>query len=193
MLVPVIGILQVGRQAMADRYAYQSFLGLFIMLCWGVSDWARRYRPSRILLPAVSLLVVLAMIAGTYHQLTFWRDNFIMWKHATEVTERNWVAEDMLAGLLLLNGEKDQAIAHYRLAAAWDPNDPVSNLFLALYEQQHGNQQQAIQHYRSALLLTPEKSDKANIYQNMGVAYRELGDTATAHECFQQALKLRAP
>ncbi len=190
-LVPTIGIIQVGRQALADRYAYQSFLGLFILICWGVADWAKRRRLPAAFLPSVSVLVLLALTGLTYRQIGFWDDNLAMWSHALQVTKNNWVAEDMVAGLLSQQGHSKEAMAHYRAAAAIAPADPISNLSLGVYEHQHGNLQDAIRMYKVALAGMDDPLEQAKLYQNLAVAYRDLGDHDQFEQCIQKSFALR--
>src|SRR5579863_1559704 len=83
-LVPTIGLIQVGRQAMADRYAYQSFLGLFIVACWGLGDWAKRKHLPAAALPAISIAVLLALTVVARRQIGFWQDNLTLWTHASQ-------------------------------------------------------------------------------------------------------------
>lgn len=78
-LVPMIGLVQVGGQAMADRYAYLSFIGLFLMICWGVTEWAARRHISAAWLAGVSAAVLLALAAVAHHQVDYWGDNVTLW------------------------------------------------------------------------------------------------------------------
>jgi tetratricopeptide (TPR) repeat protein len=190
-LVPTIGIIQVGRQAMADRYAYQSFLGLFIIVCWGVGDWAKRKRLPAAFLPSVSVAVLLALTVVTYRQIGYWDDNLAMWSRALRVTQNNWVAEDMVAGLLSLKGQHEEAMAHYRSALLIAPTDPTANLVVGVYEQQHGNTQDAMRRYKAALAGMDDPLEQAKLYQNMALAYRELGNQEQFAECMQKSAALR--
>ncbi len=190
-LVPTIGLVQVGRQAMADRYAYQSCLGLFIIVCWGVADLAKQKQLPRMLLPTVSVIVIAALGVVTHRQIGYWQDNLTLWNHALQVTDKNWVAEDMVAGMLYSQGHHDEAIEHYRNVAAIVPNDAGSNLAIAIYEQNHGNPQDSIKRYKRAIAGMDDPLEQAKAYQNMGLAYRDLGDQQKAGECFNKAEMLR--
>ena len=176
---------------MADRYAYQSFLGLFIIVCWGAADLVKQRYFPKMLLPAVSVIVLAALSVVTHRQIGYWQDNFTLWTHAMQVTEKNWVAEDMVAGMLYTGGHRDEAIVHYRNVTAIVPNDAGSNLAIALYEQSHGNQQEAIKRYKRAIAGMDDPLEQAKAYQNMAVAYRDLGDQLKAGECFNKAAALR--
>ena len=89
-LVPMIGLVQVNRQAMADRYAYISFIGLFILVCWGAADLAEQRHLSPVWLRSGSVAVLLLLGALTYRQVGFWSDNLTLWSHALEVTHGNY-------------------------------------------------------------------------------------------------------
>jgi len=190
-LVPMIGIVQVGRQALADRYAYQSFLGLFIIVCWGVSDWATQKHLPKALLTGVSIGVLIVLTILTHRQIGYWHDNMTLWRHTAEVTSNNWMAEDMIAGLLLNERRGDEAVVHYRVAVAISPKDSPGNLAIALWEQQHGNPQEAVRRYKIALIEMADPFEQAKVYQNMAVAYRDLGMVPEWTECLRKAARLR--
>jgi tetratricopeptide (TPR) repeat protein len=183
MLVPMIGILQVDVQGMADRYAYVSFIGLFLMICWGVADWAAERRMPKALLPAVSVVVLLALSVVTYRQIGYWSSDVTLWAHSAEVTSGNWKAEFYLATALDADGQHQQARQHYRQAAAINPFDPFTNLNIATYELQHGNPAGAIEYYKRVLPEAWNSEQKTQVLTSMAIAYRQLGDTASASEC----------
>jgi protein O-mannosyl-transferase len=190
-LVPTIGLIQVGRQALADRYAYQSFLGLFIIVCWGVSDWVRYQPLPKVLLPSVSIAVLLVLSSITHRQIGYWHDNLTLWTHAVQVTDRNWMAEDMVGGILMNTGRAAEAMSHYRIAAAIYPEDERSNLAIAIYEQQHGHPAEAIPFYKRAIAELDDPLEQANAYQNLAVAYRDVGNAPQSVECLRKAVQLR--
>jgi hypothetical protein len=191
-LVPMIGLVQVGSQAMADRYAYLPLVGLFIMICWGVSDWAQERNLSTAWLAASSLAALLALAVVAHRQLTYWSDNVTLWAHTVQVTSGNWSAENNLGAALLNKGQMEDAIAHFRSAEAIYPNDPRTFLFIGFYEQQHGNLRAAIEEYKRVISVTQNDiwnnaKLRDNAYVNMGYAYRDLGDPAHAEESFTAA------
>ena len=192
-LVPVIGLKQVGIQSMADRYAYVSFIGLFIMVCWGVADWARQRHISRAMLTAVSIVVLMALAVMTHRQIAYWDDNVTLWSHAVQVTKNNYVAEDHLGGALLADGQFEAAMPHFYRAVAINPDDPDSNLNIGGYEQKQKNLPQAIAQYKKVISVTQDSSkvnadERAKAFNNMGYAYRELGDLPHARESFEAAV-----
>jgi len=190
-LVPTIGLIQVGRQAMADRYAYQSFLGLFILACWGVADWVRRRGLPKAALTFFSIAVLSVLTVVAHRQIGVWRDNLTLWTHAMQVTRDNWEAKDMVAELLFKEGRREEAVALYRTVSAAHPDDEVANLSLAIYEQGRGNPQEAVRRYRAAITQMTEPLEQAKAYQNLAAAYRDLGDTANSVECLRRAQRLR--
>jgi protein O-mannosyl-transferase len=187
-LVPMIGFVQVGVQAMADRYAYLPFIGLFIMVCWGVAEAAERQRVSSARLGAVSVAALLALGLVAHKQIGYWENNVTLWSHALEVTRGNWLAENNLGGALMEEGKPEQAISHFRAAAAIYPDDPVSHLDIGFYEQQHKNWPQAIEQYHEVLKVTPSPKLRAEAYNNLAMIDRDLGDYGAARDHFQQAV-----
>jgi tetratricopeptide (TPR) repeat protein len=183
--------MQVGRQALADRYAYQSFLGLFILICWGAADFARQKQWPKAVLPTVSVTILLVLAVVTHRQIGVWGDNLTLWSHAAQVTQDNWVAEDMVAGLLLTSGHHDEAIAHYYVVAAINPTDSGANLAIAIDQQGRGNLQEAIRRYKLALIEMDDPLEEAKLYQNLSIAYRDAGEIPQSAEAFAKMKKLR--
>jgi len=186
-MVPMIGLEGVGylgMQQMADRYAYLPFIGLFIMVCWGAAELMPQ---KRVAIACVSALVVLVLGAEAHKQLGYWSDNAALWSRTLAVTDRNWLAENNLGKLLMSQGRTEEGVAHFLKATEIYPEDPVSNMNLGIWEQQHGNARAAIERYRIALSSSHDAALRLAAYTNMGRAYRDLGDTAHAEECFAAA------
>ncbi|HLI62280.1 MAG TPA: tetratricopeptide repeat protein [Terriglobales bacterium] len=204
-MVPMIGIVQVGYQAMADRYAYLPFIGLFLMVSWGLADWfapavtpagpdrSLRPRPSRasLGLMATSVAVLLALVVVTHRQLGYWGDNLTLWSHVNDVIGPNFLAENRMGNELLRRGEPDAAMQHYQRSLAITPKDPDSNFALGVYEQRRGNLQEAIRRYQIVVRSTPYPEQKARALTYMSYAYRELGKTEQARESLRAAEELR--
>jgi tetratricopeptide (TPR) repeat protein len=188
-LVPMIGLVQVGSQAMADRYAYLPFVGLFIMICWGVADLAGEN--SKIGLAAAGCMALVALSAVTFRQIGYWKDNVTLWSHAVAVTPGSFIAEDNLGGALLTEGNEEEAMPHFRAAAALDPIDPMSHLNLAAYAQRQGHPQDAVDQYVKVLTMTRDPRLRATAFSDMGYALRDLGDSARAQASFRAAVNLR--
>ncbi len=190
-LVPMIGVVQVGGQAMADRYAYLPFIGLFMMICWGVAEWAEERSVSVAWLAAVGVAVLVALSAVSYRQIGYWGDNIVLWQHTIDVTAPNFIAEDILGGALVDAGRGEEALQHYHTAVEIAPNDPISNLDLAMYAQRHGDPQQAIARAEVVLRSVPAARLRMKAYRTMGLAYRDLGNETKAQECLEAAQEQR--
>ena len=186
-LVPMIGLVQVGSQAMADRYAYLPFIGLFIVICWGIADLAG----GKIALATASCLVLATLSAVTYRQINYWSNNVNLWSHAVAVTQGSFIAEDNLGGALLTEGREEEAMAHFRAAAALDAADPMSRLNLAAYAQRQGHPQEAVDQYAKVLTMTRDPRLRATAFSDMGYALRDLGDSEHAKASFRAAVNLR--
>ena len=189
-LVPMIGLVQVGVQGMADRYAYLPLVGCFLVVCWGVADSGRKLRVPSGLVLGGSLVVMVVLALVSHRQIDYWGDNVKLWSHALEVTSGNFVAEDGLGGLLLEQGRLEEAMPHFRAAATMHPSDPISNFNLAFYEQEHEDFAGALEQYGKVLGLTKDAQMDTDVYLNMGFIYNSLGDREHARESFQAAAQL---
>jgi tetratricopeptide (TPR) repeat protein len=190
-LVPMLGLVQVGFQSMADRYAYIPFLGLFVMVVWLAADAAKaRHESARWLaIPAVSCLLLLGVL--TYRQIGYWHDTQSLWLHALESTRDNYLAEDNLGELLFSQGKTEEAAEHFRAALAIRPDDMSAILNLGAYEYHHGNLTAAIQRYRMVTSRSADEGLRATAYGSLGFAYRQTGQQTEARQCFETALQLR--
>src|SRR5664280_2824112 len=190
-LVPMIGLIQVGVQAMADRYAYLPFIGLFIMICWGVADWSEQRHISPAWLASVSIAALLALTVVARVQLDRWNDNVTLWSHTLQVTGPNFIAENSLGVALEREGEVEEAITHFRAAATINPDDASSNLNIAEYDRLHGNLLACIERCKKVPAMTQLTIQKAQAFAKMAMAYRQLGDTAHARECLEEVEKIQ--
>lgn len=191
-LVPTLEIVQFGKEGMADRFAYQALIGLFIMVTWGVADWAKQRHISPKWLMAASAAAVAALAGVTHVQVGYWKDDLTMWQHAADTVKGHWQAEDNIAVGMMHRGRTEaEVMPHFFRAAEMNPRDPVSNIHLAIYEQKNGRLREAIAHYDKVLLTEAPPQVEAQIYQNMGIAYSELDEAAKAQECFDKAVTLR--
>ncbi len=192
-LVPMIGLVQVGTQAMADRYAYLPFIGLYLMTCWGVAELAQQWRLPQPVLPAASLALLLALMTVTYRQVGFWQDDVTLWSHATQVTLGNYVAEDNLGEALVDKGNVEEAMPHFFRAVAIFPADPTSNLNIGAYEQAQQNFSSAIAQYNQVLRYAMNPAVRRKALLNMADAYQALGDPGRARQCLEAATRIGSP
>ncbi len=189
-LVPMIGLVQVGVQAMADRYAYIPFIGLFLMITWLAADWARARKISAkwVAVPAVCCVLVLGTL--TYRQVGYWRDSESFWLRTLALTQDNYVAEVNLGDFLSSQGRDEEAAAYFRAALAMHPEGMTANLNLGVYEDDRGNLPAAIEHYQMVVDHAHDVSIRATAYGNLGFVYRQMGESAKAKQCFEAALRL---
>jgi tetratricopeptide (TPR) repeat protein len=189
-MFPMIGLVQVGGQALADRYAYIPFIGLFVMAVWTAADWAERRQIPVAGMAVAALVVLIALGVVTHRQIGFWRDTPTMWRRALEVTENNFIAHTNLATFLDQQGQVEEAAEHLRAALAIQPDDLIATLSLGTYEHQHGNLPAAIERYKIVALHAADPDLRTTAYSNLGSAYRQVGDYADAKQCYERALQL---
>jgi tetratricopeptide (TPR) repeat protein len=187
----MVGLVQVGNQAMADRYAYLPMIGLFVMAVWAAAEWASARQLSAWYLGAGGLAILAAFSVVTRVQIPYWHDDFTLWSHALGVTQNNFVAENNFAGALIKQGRYDEAITHFRAANALEPADATSHLNLGIYAQQHGDLQQAVARYAYVLRLATDTQLRASAYANLGTIYFAWRDYAQAQQNFDSAAKLK--
>lgn len=190
-LVPMIGLMQVGMQAMADRYAYLPLIGIYLMVCWGAAELSQEWRLPKAVLPAAGTAALLALMIVTSHQIGYWQDNVTLWSHAVQVTRGNYVAEDNLGEVLVDDGKMEEAMPHFFRAVAIFPPDPTANLNIGAYEQTQQNFPAAIAQYKQVLRSTMNPVVRRKALMNMADAYQSLGDAARARECLQAAASIR--
>jgi len=181
MLVPVLGIIQVGDQGWADRYTYLPQIGLYLCVTWGLADLIAHWPQRRIILGAGVALIV-ATLAWTARVQTFhWRDSESLLKHTLAVTSANTVAHNNLGGVLYQRGKFDEALAHYEKALEIRSRQQTSryDFVLALTHaniggalQQKGLLDEAIGHYQKAIELHPNYAEG---YLGLGGALAQKG------------------
>ena len=188
-LVPVIGIVQVGDQAMADRYGYIPLIGIFVMIVWGVADAADRRQLSVPLRTAVAGAVLAVLSFLTWRQIAFWRSDYDLWSHTVAVTKHNVVADESLSKALMQLGRPQDAIAGFEEAARLNPGDPFRhvNLAAALVESDHLTD--AISQYESTIKVSSNPTIQARCYESIAAIYDELGDFAQIRDNYRLALQ----
>ena len=187
-LVPVIGLVQTGAQAMADRYTYIPSLGVLVFAIWGAYELTRRWHYGVIALSvAVGAAIALCMVL-TRQQLAHWRNSEALFRHAIEVTENNCLAHVKLGIALNKKGQTDEAISQHQEAIRLKPDfaEAHSNLGIALDKK--GRTDEAIHQYQEAIRLKP---DDANAYYNLGIALAKKGQADEAIRQYQEAIRLK--
>ena len=189
-MLPMIGLVQVGQQARADRYAYISFIGLFLIAVWTVADWARRGRVARAGVAVAATVILIALSVATHRQIGYWSDPPTVWLRALEVTQDNFVAHTALADYLGQQGRDEEAAVHLRAALAIEPDYLPAALGFGAYEHQRGNLPAAIGLYKTVALHHGNPNLRATAYSSLGSAYRQMDDYPDAKQCYQSALQL---
>ena len=190
-LVPVIGLVQVGEQAMADRYMYLPELGIFIAVVWLVWDLAGEANISKTWLAVPAVAVLLALGVGTYRQLSHWHDGETLWKYTLSVTQRNYMAHVNLAMVLADEGRADEAIPEFRAAEQFHDYPASQFLSLGAYEQHNGHVQGAIEQYKRALQASNNPDEQAAAWDQIASAYSQANDWQAASQAYDAALRLR--
>jgi tetratricopeptide (TPR) repeat protein len=188
-LVPVIGLVQVGTQAMADRYTYLPSIGIFIMTAWGIAELSAKWRYRKIALPISATLVIAAMLVCTRQQVRYWQNSFALFSRAVAVTKNNYIGHSGLGKALRAQGKLDEAIKQYHLALDVNQRYGVAHYNLANALVDKGKFNEAISHYNQALHINPNYAEAHN---NLGYALATQGKLDEAIACFRQALQLRA-
>ncbi len=182
-LVPVIGLVQVGSQAMADRYTYLPSIGIFIMVAWGAAGLGAKWHFRKMWLGISAGLVLAVLLICTRMQVRHWQDSFTLYKHAVEVTKNNYRMHINYGNVLYGRGELDEAITHFKEALRINPRYSKAHRSLGKALLMQGNFDEAIKCFNTALLtgkdLSAEK-DLPDVYGNLGRAYVHLGEDKLA-------------
>ena len=180
MLAPVIGIIQVGAQAHADRYTYLPQIGCYLIVAWTAADVAAPWRRSALVSGVLAIGVIAILIAGARVQTSYWRDSDTLWTHTLARTSRNAVAHNNPGAPLVKDDRLTEAFAHFRGALDINPNDTVAYQNLGAALMQSGHVSQAIVAFEKALEIDP---NYAEAHDGLGNALLETGrvDEAIAH------------
>ena len=187
-LIPVIGLVQVGNQAYADRYTYVPLIGIFIALAWGLTTWASGSRQRRVGLSLALLTALAALGLATRQQLQQWESSETLFRHALAVTDNNYVAHHGLAYQLAATGRADEAQYHYEQALAILPRYYEARLNLGMLLLSKGALDQAAEHLRLALQLN---SDSVEGHYNYGVVLGTQGKDEAAIVEFKKTAELQ--
>ncbi|MGD0552938.1 MAG: tetratricopeptide repeat protein [Sedimentisphaerales bacterium] len=187
-LVPVIGFVQVGDQAMADRYTYLPLTGIFIMLAWSAKEIINRIH-ARTFVPAImSGLIIIALLICTRIQLSYWQNSVTLFERALAVTKNNYMIHYNLGYELISQGYPDEGISHYRRATEIAPENTNIRYNLANALCSQGKNDEAIAEYRKVIGYDKNYADA---YNNLGYALLPQGKLDEAMTCFGEALKIK--
>jgi tetratricopeptide (TPR) repeat protein len=174
MLVPVIGLVQVGWQGRADRYTYLPQIGLYVAVAWAVADLTALWRHQRTIVSAAAILVISLLSVSCWAQTSYWRDSETLFKHALAVTTNNDVAENNLGIVFLGQGRVDEAISLLQAAVNLRPDNSPAHENLAKALLQKGDVSEALVHYHKLLELQPDNIEVHNIVGTVLVQQRRV-------------------
>ena len=195
--VPIIGIVQVGVQVVADRYAYVILIGVFVAAVWGISSLADQWHAAPTARILVTSLILAALTVSSWHQIGYWQSTVDVWTHALAVTKNNSMAESFLGNELISLGRYEEGIVHLRTYVRMEPLDPTAHIQVAADFQDRGQLQEALHEYDAALRAvatlqtygSPSLEPKALAltYANLAVIHAQLGEFALAQQNAKKA------
>ncbi len=185
-LVPVIGFVQIGAQAMADRYSYVPLIGIFVALVWGASELIDRYRIPKSACVPVAAACLVSLAAASWVQTGYWRSTDVLFTHALSVTEDNWFAHEVLGKAAARLGKDGEAIAHYREAIRITNGDVSARVGLGVVLGKQRQFNGAIEQFRKAIETSPEDRDA---HYNLAIALECVGKREEAVVHFEKAFR----
>ena len=187
MLVPVIGLVQVGDQAHADRYTYLPQIGLYLIVAWAARDLTVSWRYRGQVISAAALSVTAALMFCAWKQTSYWRNDELLWEHAIACTSGNYTAHNDLGYVLAAQGRTAEAIEHYQKALEIFPDCAEADNNLGTIFLNQGRLDEAAECYRRALEIYPGFAEP---YNNLGILLTKRGRTAEAIEHYRKAIEL---
>ena len=186
-LVPVIGLVQVGGQAMADRYTYVPLIGIFVAIAWTLAEIGDASAPLRFAAAGFAAASLAALVVVTRLQVGYWAGDVPLFRHALEVTSNNWLARNNLGRGLFAEGRTEEAIAQYEEALRISPGYADARYNLGLAFGRIGKNSEAIEQFEQALRFKPNFPEARN---NLGGVLAESGRLDAAMEQYELAIRL---
>jgi tetratricopeptide (TPR) repeat protein len=186
-LVPVIGLVQVGLQSMADRYTYIPLVGLFVVIAWGIPELAAKWRYRRTALTVSAGVLVSVLMVMTFAQVKTWENDITLFQHAAGVTEDNWWAHYNLGLALAQKGDGDAAVRHFEESLRIEPRRPDTLMNIGVIHAKRGNIEAAVDYFSRALRIQP---DNLRAHLNAGLALLQGGETDQAISHFRVCLRI---
>ena len=188
-LIPVIGLVQAGSQAMADRYTYVPLIGIFIVLVWGLSDLFERFHIKQFSAIIITISILGVLIAVSRSQVGYWQNSITLFERALDVTKNNYVAHNNLGHRLLELEKTDDALKHFEKSLEINSEFEIAHLNLGLALSRKGKLDEAIEHYTKALQINPHYSVA---YNNLGNAWYRLDKPDKAYRHYLAAIKINS-
>ncbi|MGB5217161.1 MAG: tetratricopeptide repeat protein, partial [Smithella sp.] len=190
-LMPVIGLMQVGSQAMADRYTYLPSIGIAIMLAWGIPCVIKNKEIRKKFLLPSGIFVIAILAVLTWHQCGYWKNSLTLFSHALKVTENNYIAHNHLANALVKARKFDRAFYHYNKAIQINPLYAHAYYNRGIANYISGRKQLALADFEKTIRLMPKIPKSASAYHNIGIIYAELGQYQRAIDYYHEAIELQ--
>jgi tetratricopeptide (TPR) repeat protein len=187
MLIPVIGVLQVGIQSRADRYTYLPQIGLAILLTWMAVDLSAQWRRRPVGLGILSAGIVSFLAFSAHVQASYWRNSEMLWTHTLACTTDNAVAEQNLGQAVYDQGRLNEALAHYQKTVQINPNQPFVHLLLGVIFLETGRVDDSLAHLKTALEINPNDGDA---HYNLGNTFLQMGRAEQAIAEYSRALEI---
>lgn len=187
-LIPVIGLIQAGPQAMADRFAYIPMIGLFVMIVWGVPDLLKKWPQRRIVFSVVSGAVLSVLIICTLQQVRYWQNSMALFEHALRVTGETPRVHYHMGVALTHGGKPDQAVKHFEYAIKGNPEFAEAYSYMGIALASQGKIDGAMAYFREAL---QRKRHDEMTHNNLGAALINKGKLDEAIVHIQEALNIR--
>lgn len=190
VLVPMIGIVQVGEQGRADRFIYIPMIGILIAVVWSAWDLVEERNLSRSFVAAPLVVIVAALGLLTHHQLGYWKDGETLWRYTLSVTDRNYMAHDNLAMVLDKQGRVQEAIPEFEAAEALHRYPLPQVLSMGIYLQRNGRVPDALKMYQKVLNNSDDPKLQATAWSQIGSANAQIKNYDEAKVDFENALRL---
>lgn len=185
-LVPVIGLVQVGDQALADRYTYVPAIGLFVLATWGISDWMLARRMTRVTMGIVAAVILFACTALTSRQLGYWKDDLTLWQHTIDATQGNWLAQYNLGAIYGKLHRPGDAVRAYQKALESKPDYLNAHHNLGAMLAALGRTDEAMAEYQKVLQIDPEFP---SALYNLASLYRDRGEFDKAIAQYEKVIR----
>lgn len=186
-LIPVIGIVQVGSQAMADRYTYITLIGLFVIIAWGANDLLSKWLHREKSFGTLAAILLPILIVLTWKQVQYWENSFTLYKHTLKHTSNNFIIYNNLGKVYNDSGKYKEAIEAYKQSTRIAPDYAMAHSNLGVSYNDLGKYKEAIEACRKAIWINP---DYAKAYFNLSVAYGESGKYEEAIEACRKAIEI---
>lgn len=186
-LIPVIGIVQIGRQAMADRYTYIPLIGIFLIIIWWISDCSSSWKYRKLYLTSLSIIVNAFLFFITWNQIGIWKNSVTLFEHTLSITSGNYIIHNNLGYVLREKGKNREAEDHFRQAIDIQPNYMEAHVNLAISLDKKGEFNDAVSHYLTAIAIQP---DNPEIHKFLADLFLRHGDDLNAFHHYRKVLEL---